>query len=144
MIYTDGGFREFFEQDAGDFTGRGFAELIAPEDHGGLELALGLLNARFRLAPTVLRLANVARTPIVVSGLRLPHRTGITWLTMARIPATSPVDCASLAPSPLFRDSVETRLRAEQSCELGLVAVGGWARLNDATRRGLEADIAAA
>ena len=144
MLYTAGAFREFFDQDAGYFTGRGFAELIAPEEHGGLEIALGLLHARFRLAPTVLRLANMARTPVVLSGLRLPHRAGVTWLTMARIPASSPVECASLAPSPLFRESIEARLLAEQSCELGLVEVGGWARLNDATRRGLEEDIAAA
>jgi EAL domain-containing protein (putative c-di-GMP-specific phosphodiesterase class I) len=144
LIYTAGAFREFFEQDAADFTGRGVGELFAPEDHGGLEIALGLLNARFRLAPTVLRLANAARTPIVLSGLRLPHRNGVTWLTMARIPASSPVESARLAPSPLFRDSIEARLLANQPCELGLVEVGGWARLNDATRRGLEEDIARA
>src|SRR5271156_7082328 len=62
VIYAAGAFREFLGQEAAYFTGRGFAELIAPEDHGGLEISLGLLGERFRLAATVLRVGKAERT----------------------------------------------------------------------------------
>jgi len=143
ISFAAGAFRERFGKEAAEFEGKSFATLIAPEDHGGLEIALSLLVCRGRLPPVTLRLNNTERTPIALAGLRLPHRTGTTWLTLSRIPE-APADTGSLAAAPLLREAMGARLLEGTPCGVGLVEVGGWARLPDAARRDLERDIALA
>jgi EAL domain-containing protein (putative c-di-GMP-specific phosphodiesterase class I) len=142
IVFAAGVFRERFGRQPAEFEGKPFACLIAPEDFGGLEIALCQLGNRGRLAPVTLRLANAERTLVAVAGLRLPHRSGVTWLTLARMPA-APADVPSLAGAPQLQNAVEARLLGGEPCGLGLFEVGGWARLPDTARRDLQRDIAA-
>lgn len=144
IVFATGAFRERFGQDAEQFTGRLFHDLIAPEDRSGLEIGLSLLAARGRLTPIGLRLNTPERPEVALSGLRLPHRSGVAWLTMARMPSTPPNDAAALADMPLFREALAVRLLAEQPCDVGLVEVAGWSRLPAAARQDMQADIATA
>jgi EAL domain-containing protein (putative c-di-GMP-specific phosphodiesterase class I) len=141
--FAAGSFRERFGEDAEAFCGRDFSSLVAPEDQGGLRIALSLLSARGRITPVSLRLANVGRDAVSLSGLRLPDRSGVAWMTMSRLPAPPPAG-GSLAAGPLFQDALKARLAVDQPCALGLVEVGGWDRLEPARRKEIEADIAAA
>ena len=143
ITFAAGAFRERFGCEAGAFEGKKFSALIAAEDQAGLEIALSLLATRGRLTPVTLRLANAERSPVALSGLRLPHRHGVTWLTLARMPA-APSEMHALAAAPLLRDAMEAKLLAGAPCGVGLVEVEGWMGLPSAARRGLEADIAVA
>jgi EAL domain-containing protein (putative c-di-GMP-specific phosphodiesterase class I) len=141
VTFAAGAFRERFGIDSESFVGRSFATLIAAEDHGNLEIAMQLFQARGRLAPVSLRLANAERTPMALSGLRLPHQSGIAWLTMARIPVIA-AQQTSLAASPLFKEAMAARARAGAPGHVGLLEVGDWKNLEPAHRRRLEGGIA--
>ena len=143
IAFAAGGFRERFGVDADTFCGKDFSLLIAAEDQGGVRIALSLLAARGRFAPVSVRLANIGREAMALSGLRLPDRSGVAWLTLARLPAP-PTDIGSLAAAPLFQDALKARLDSAQPCAVGRVEVGGWNMLEPARRRDLEADIASA
>jgi EAL domain-containing protein (putative c-di-GMP-specific phosphodiesterase class I) len=143
MTFVAGSFRERFGCDAERFLGKKLSSLIAPEDQAGLEIALSVLASRGRLTPICLRLDNPARTVMAVSGLHLPNNAGVSWLTMARLPA-EPAPTASVAAGPLFREAIETRLKSAEACGMGLVEVVGWSRLEPERQRELEASIAAA
>jgi EAL domain-containing protein (putative c-di-GMP-specific phosphodiesterase class I) len=142
MAFTAGAFRERFGEDAEHFTGRDFQALIAPEDHGALEIALSMLAMRGRLTRVSLRLNNAERTQVSLSGLRLPQASGVSWLTIARMPAPLLGDGTALAGGTVFREALEARLRAAEPCDVGLLEVGDWTHLPAAARRGLQADIA--
>jgi EAL domain-containing protein (putative c-di-GMP-specific phosphodiesterase class I) len=141
--FAAGAFPERFGTESSAFEGRNVAALITAEDQGGLEIALSVLASRGRLTPVALRLANTERTPVALSGLRLPNHEGMAWLTLARMPAP-PADSHALAATPLLRDAMAARLNAAEPCGVGLVEVGGWAGLPEAARPGLESDIAVA
>jgi len=141
--FAAGSFRDRFGSDSEFYIGKPFASLIAPEDQAGLEIALSVLASRGRLTPISLRLANTARSVMAVSGLHLPNNAGVTWLTLARLPA-EPAQESCVAAGPLFREAIETRLKSAEPCGMGLVEVGGWSRLEPERRRDLEASIAEA
>lgn len=141
VTFAAGAFRERFGADSESFTGKPFSHLIAPEDQGGLEIALNLFAARGRLPPISLRLSNAERTPMAVAGLCLPHHNGVAWLTLARIPAAVP-QAAVLAASAVFQEALEARGMTETPGRVGLLEVGGWNRLEPAHRRALEDNIA--
>jgi EAL domain-containing protein (putative c-di-GMP-specific phosphodiesterase class I) len=143
VAFAAGAYRERFGRDGEAFIGEPFATLIAPEDGAGLEIALCLLENRGRLPPVTLRLANAARTPMAVSGLRLPHHAGVTWLTLARMPAAT-AEAHALAAAPLLRSAMAARAQSAEPFGVGLVEVGGWQQLPTQARRSLETDIAAA
>jgi EAL domain-containing protein (putative c-di-GMP-specific phosphodiesterase class I) len=143
LTFVAGSFRERFGCDAEKFLGKQLSCLIAPEDQAGLEIALSVLASRGRLTPISLRLDNPARTVMAVSGLHLPNNAGVSWLTMARLPA-EPAAANCVATGPLFREAIESRLKSADACGMGLVEVGGWSRLEPERRRALEASIAAA
>jgi EAL domain-containing protein (putative c-di-GMP-specific phosphodiesterase class I) len=143
LTFATGSFRDRFGHDSEHFIGRPVTALIAPEDHTGLEIALSVLASRGRLTPISLRLANAERSAIALSGLHLPNNRGVTWLTLARIPA-APTEANGMAAGPLFREAIETRLRSAEPCGMGMVEVGGWARLEPERRRDLEAAISSA
>jgi EAL domain-containing protein (putative c-di-GMP-specific phosphodiesterase class I) len=143
MTFVAGSFRERFGCDAEQFLGKPVSSLIAPEDQAGLEIALSVLASRGRLTPISLRLGNAARTVVAMSGLHLPNNAGVSWLTMARLPA-EPAAANCVAAGPLFREAIESRLKSAEPCGMGLVEVGGWSRLEPERRRELEASIAAA
>jgi EAL domain-containing protein (putative c-di-GMP-specific phosphodiesterase class I) len=143
LAFAAGAFRERLGRDADTFVGQPFAALIAPEDGAGLEIALLLLENRGRLPPVTLRLANEARTQMAVSGLRLPHRAGVTWLTLARMPATA-AEVHALAAAPMLRSAMAARALNAEPFGIGLVEVGGWHQLPSQARRSLETDIAIA
>jgi len=142
IVFAAGVFRERFGRDAAYFEGKPLACLIAPEDFGSLEIALGLLGSRGRLAPVTLRLANTDHTLVAMAGLQLPHRTGVTWLTLSRPPA-APAEVQSLPGVPQLRNAMQARLLGGEPCGVGLVEVGGWSRLPGAARHDLQRDIAA-
>jgi EAL domain-containing protein (putative c-di-GMP-specific phosphodiesterase class I) len=143
LTFAVGAFGERFGHESEFYVGKPFAGLIAPEDQAGLEIALSLLSSRGRLPPVSLRLADAARTPMSLSGLHLPNNRGVTWLTLARLPA-APAAADGVSVGPLFRETIETRMKGAEPCGLGLVEVGGWTRLDPERRRGLEASIAGA
>jgi EAL domain-containing protein (putative c-di-GMP-specific phosphodiesterase class I) len=143
ITFAAGAFRERFGVDSHCMEGRSFASLIAPEDQGALEVAMQLFQARGRLTPISLRLANAERTPMALSGLRLPHQSGIAWLTLSRIPAAPPQQ-AALAALPLFNEAMSARSRSGAPSHVGLVEFGGWKSLDPTHRRELEDSIAQA
>jgi EAL domain-containing protein (putative c-di-GMP-specific phosphodiesterase class I) len=143
LTFATGSFRDRFGQDSEQFIGRPVACLIAPEDQAGLEIALSVLASRGRLTPVSLRLANAERSAVALSGLHLPNNRDVTWLTLARIPSP-PTETRTMAAAPLFREAIETRMRAAEPCGMGMVEVGGWSRLEPARRRDLEAAISTA
>ena len=144
ILFAAGAYRERFGGEAEQFVGRPLKALIAPEDHAGLEIALSLLAARGRLAPISLRLDTPDRITMALAGLRLPHRSGVSWLTLARIAVLAPEADCGFAAAAAFREAVEARVGGASPGGLGLVEVGGWQQLPQTARHGLEASIAAA
>jgi len=141
IIFAAGAYRERLSADPESFHGRPIQSLIAPEDHGGLEIALSLLAARGRLAPMVLHLCDEARSEIALSGLSLRDDRGIAWLTFSRMP-TQVVEQNSLAAAPLFRQAIGQRLGGTGGCDVGLIEVSNWNDLHDIDRKALETGIA--
>jgi EAL domain-containing protein (putative c-di-GMP-specific phosphodiesterase class I) len=141
IVFAAGVFRERFGHDAAYFEGKPLACLIAPEDFGSLEIALCVLGSRGRLAPVTLRLANTDHSLVAMAGLQLPHRSGITWLTLSRLPA-APAEVQSLAGAPQLQNAMQARLLGGEPCGVGMVEVGGWSRLPDSARLDLQREIA--
>ena len=71
ITYAAGAFRTRLGKDPESFLGRNVSDLIAPSDQDVLRTALSALEARGRLLPCLVRLANHARSPVVLAGLRL-------------------------------------------------------------------------
>ena len=141
LTFAAGAYRERFAADPESFCGCHIDTLIAPEDHGGLEIALSLLAARGRLTPMALHLNDVARTEVSLSGLCLRDKNGIAWLTLARMPSHG-METTVLAAAPLFRQAMGQRLAQSGGCGVGLIEVGNWNELDDIDRRALETGIA--
>ncbi len=75
VTYAAGAFRSRLGAAPEAFIGRPVRDLVAPCDQDALETALVLLQERGRLLPCIMRLANGARAPAVLSGLKLvPER----------------------------------------------------------------------
>ncbi len=144
--FAAGAFRARFGGSPEEFNGRHLRNLFAPADHSALELAISTLGMRGRLTPLVLRLSDPAATPMVVSGLTMPHAPGRLCFTLGRLPlplewreAQSPGQ-----PVSLIR-TAETRLRGNEGGTLGLVDLQHWPyaleNLSNEAQRALQSEI---
>ena len=120
------------------------SQLFLAADRPALELALATTAIRGRLPPLVLRLADSASTPMVLSGLAIPNAPGRLCFTIGRLPALpGPI----LAPSQSvpFARMAEARLTAGEAGALTLLELAGWAATQEAlpaeTHRSLQAEV---
>ena len=125
ISFAAGAFNARFGSVPEQFIGRHIRHLFAPGDQPGLDLALSVTGLRGRLAPLVLRLADAAASPVVVSALAMPNAPGRMCFTLGRLPALPGPDGAT-APPASFARAVETHLRTEPGGSVGLLEVGGW------------------
>lgn len=138
ITFAAGGYRQFFAEEPERFCGRPLASLVAAEDQPALELAMATLQARGRLAPVELRLADQPRSAIALSGLALPDRQGIAWLTFARLPGRAE-EPAGFAAGRQLRDALGS---ATPGTALGLVEIGNWQDLHQINQRALQDGLA--
>ena len=147
--FAAGAFNVRFAAAPERFVGRPLHQLFAPADRAAVDLALSTTAMRGRLPPVVLRLADAAATPMVVSGLAMPPAQGSgdgrLCFTIGRLPALPAP--ASVAPQPAaaFARMAEERLRGDQGGALSLLEVQGWSTAQGAmpleTQRALQGEI---
>ena len=125
--FAAGAFRARFGQPAEGFSGRHLRHLFAPADHSSVELAVSTLGLRGRLTPMVLRLSDMAGTPMIVSGLVMPHAPGRLCFTLGRLPSPLETGQASNPGKPTnVLHAAEARLRGNEGGALGLVDLQHW------------------
>ena len=131
--FAAGAFRARFGLAPESFNGRHLRTLFAAADHLTLELAISTVGLRGRLTPMVLRLSDPAATPMIVSGLTMPHAPGRLCFTMGRLPLPlESREALSLAkPANLIR-TAEARLRGDEGGTLGLVDLRHWSQACEA------------
>lgn len=140
VTFAAGAFREHFGAEPDAMLGRQVQDFIAAEDGAALELALSTLAARGRLPPVALHLSDAARTEVALSGLALPDRHGIAWLTFSRLPGRAR-EPTTLAAAPQMREALG-QFAARGGGDVGLLEIGNWRDLHDIDRRALEAGLA--
>ncbi len=149
ITFAAGAFNARFGAPPDQFIGRHLRHLFAPADQPGIELALSVTGLRGRLPPLVLRLADTAATPVVVSALMLPNTPasgtpGLLCLTVGRLPAL-PGPSASTPPPALLARAAELQLRTEPGGGLGLLEIVNWQQLSAAmptdVQLALQADV---
>ncbi len=143
--FAAGAFQARFGSAPESFVGRHVRRLFASDDHVALELAFSLTAVRARLPPLVIRLADAAATPMVVSGLSLPDGGGRLCLTIGRLPSLPAPIVSDAVPSQHFARAAELRLRNGDTGSLGLLELEGWtatrSTLSAETQRALHAEI---
>lgn len=127
--FAAGAFHARYGATPESFVGRHVRRLFAADDHSALELALSLTAMRGRLAPLVVRLADPAATPMVVSGLSLPDAGGRICLTIGRLPGLPAPTAGNVPPHQQFAQVAEQRLREGDAGSLGLLELEGWATM---------------
>ena len=138
VSYAAGAFRSRLGAAPESFIGRTVMDLVAPCDREALELAMLLLQERGRLLPCIVRLANPARSPAVLSGLKLvPGRTDSpACLTIGLPPA--PVGAASPAASAQRLVQAAQAQLASGSGHLALLELTGGRPEDDSLATALE------
>ena len=126
ICFAAGAFQARFGRAPEQFTGRPLHRLFAATDRSALNLAVYTTATRGRLVPTVLRLADAAATPMVVSGLAMPSDDGRLCFTVGRLPSVSDAEEATAAVLPFGR-LAEERLRGEEGGAVSLLELRGWA-----------------
>jgi EAL domain-containing protein (putative c-di-GMP-specific phosphodiesterase class I) len=131
VTFAAGAFRMRFGHAPEALVGPPALDLIAAEDQPAFAGALALLPSRGRLAPTMVRMADSARTALVASGLHLalPGQPRRLCLAFSQVHQAFGEEAGMPKPaSHLLRD-VEARLRADDGAaapgRLGVVEVLG-------------------
>ena len=125
--FAAGAFQTRFGLAPESFNGQHLRRLFAPADHPTLELAIATVGLRGRLTPVVLRLSDPAGTPMVVSGLFMPHAPGRLCFTMGRLPLPlGSRDALGLAKPASPVPTAEARLRGNEGGALSLVDLTHW------------------
>ncbi len=123
--FAAGAFQARLGQPSEGFSGRHLRHLFAPADQPSIELALSTIGLRGRLAPLVLRLADRAATPMIVSGLAMPHAPGRLCFTLGRLPSLLERQAHPAKPASVIQ-AAEARLRGNEGGALGLVDLQHW------------------
>ncbi len=126
ICFAAGAFKARFGLAPEQFAGRNIHRLFAAADMAALDLALYTTALRGRLPPVVLRLADAAATPMVVSGLAMPSETGRLCLTIGRLPALPAPAVAAPSDPASFNRLAEERLRGDDAGAVSLLEVQGW------------------
>lgn len=126
ITYAAGAYRSKLGSAPETWVGRPLHDMVAPADHEALDTALAMLAERGRLLPWTLRLAGRQRTEVAVAGLRLAvqGRPPRMCITFALPPAPLGGVMQATSGYALHR-AAEARLRAGNSCELGLLELDG-------------------
>ena len=146
ICFAAGAFKARFGVAPEQFTGRPVHRLFAAADKAALDLALSTTALRGRLPPLVLRLADAAATPMVVSGLAVPSAAGRLCFTIGRLPAL-PAPAADAAPADTasFGRLAEQRLRGDDAGAVSLLEVQGWSTARESlpaeAQRALQTEI---
>ncbi|MCS6932745.1 MAG: EAL domain-containing protein [Acetobacteraceae bacterium] len=145
IAFAAGAFRTRFGADPERFVGRFVEELAAGEDRAQLAAAVPLLAGRGRLQPTVIRLSDPERTPVVLSGLAMPEGgAGAPALCLTFGPMPQGLAAAEVADKDSFARAAEARLRdQDRPAMLGLVELDGAGAQAIAERPGIEAQLRA-
>ena len=125
VTFAAGAFRTRLGEAPEAFVGRPVHTLVAPDDRAALASALGTLSAAGRLPPTALRLNDMQRSDVVISGLAPPGPGERLFLTFGPRPGPPPAR-SSIAPESLARQA-ESRLRGGSGGTLGLLELPGGA-----------------
>jgi EAL domain-containing protein (putative c-di-GMP-specific phosphodiesterase class I) len=126
ITFAAGAFRSRLGSDPEAFLHRQVEDLASGEDRAQLAASVAMLAGRGRLQPTLIRLADPARTPFVLSGLALPTEAGAPGalcLTFGPIP-TGVATATDSTDKDSFARAAEARLRdPARPTELGLMQV---------------------
>jgi EAL domain-containing protein (putative c-di-GMP-specific phosphodiesterase class I) len=145
IAFAAGAFRTRLGVEPDRFIGRLVEDLASGEDRALLAAAVPLLASRGRLQPTIIRLADAARTPVVLSGFAIPAKRGggpALCLTFGPIP--SGLAAAEVTDKDSFARAAEARLRdQDRPATLGLVELDGTGAQALAERPGIEAQLRA-
>ncbi len=145
ICFAAGAFNARFGAAPESFVGRQLHRLFAAADRPGLDLALSTTSLRGRLPPVVLRLADAATTPMVMSGLAMPSVPGRLCFTVGRLPGLPAPEPGDAQPVRSLARVAEERLRTDEGGALGLLEVQGWSAAQSAltveAQRDLQAEI---
>lgn len=111
VTFAAGAFPSRFGCTPEEALGRPISRFIAPEDHLALEAGLAALAMRGRLRPTVLRLADQARSAASCAGLALEDSPGRYCLVLGPVPLAPQRSAGGEAEGGFLR-MAEARLRA--------------------------------
>lgn len=126
ITFAAGAFPSRFGCTPEEAVGRPVSRFIAAEDHLALEAGLSSLTMRGRLRPTVLHLADPARSAASCAGLALEDSPGRYCLVLGPVPLAPHRSAGSEAEGGFLR-MAEARLRANgrESPRLALFEVEG-------------------
>ena len=125
--FAAGAFKARFGMSPEQVTGRSMHRLFCLADRPALDLALSTTALRGRLPPLVLRLADAATTPMVLSGLVTPSAPGRLSFTIGRLPALPGPVPSQPSKTASFARLAEERLHSGEAGALGLLELVGWA-----------------
>jgi EAL domain-containing protein (putative c-di-GMP-specific phosphodiesterase class I) len=153
VTWAAGAYASRFGRGPESFIGKPFARLIAPADQAALAITMANAAMRGRIAPTVLRLSDAARTPASFAALAMPGGRPRLCATLGPLPVPLPAPPgerlagaqaggpAGLDEAGFFAREAASRLRAGVPSGVGLVEIVGWSdlreRLSGAERRRL-------
>lgn len=126
--WAGGAFRSLLDMRPQDAVGTAFSTLISPRDRESLAQALMVIGARGRLPPLLLRLANEAESPCVLSGLRVGGSTSRYLLTVGPEPKSHISAAPAVRSGREFSIELETWVRNGQAGSLELLDIKDWAR----------------
>lgn len=157
VTWAAGAYASRFGRGPESFIGKPFASLIAPADQAALAITMANAVMRGRIAPTVLRLSDAARTQASFAALALPGGRPRLCATLGPVPVPLPAPLPGvpqgmppeilqgtlpgMQEAGFFAREAASRLRAGVPSGIGLVEIAGWAdlreRLSGAERRRL-------
>ena len=124
--YATGAFKALFGTLPDEFVGRNIARLFNAGDGSALGLALSATALQGRLSPLVLRLADAAATPMVLSGLVNPSAPGRLCFTIGRLPSLPAPGAAEPPGTATFVRLAEQRMQAGEPGAMSMLEVAGW------------------
>ena len=124
--FAAGAFKAHFGTPPEALVGRNIARLFNPADASALTLALSATALRGRLPPLVLRLADSAATPMVLSGLVIPSSPGRLCFTIGRLPSLPAPVSADPPGTQSFARLAEERMQSGDPGAVSLLEVTGW------------------
>ncbi len=144
IAFAVGAFKARFGLSPEQLVHTNLSQLFNAADRPALDLALATTAIRGRLPPLVLRLADAASTPMVLSGLAIPNAPGRLCFTIGRLPAL-PGPLPAPPQSVPFARMAEEHVHAGEAGALSLLELAGWAATQEAlpaeTHRSLQAEV---